>query len=459
MKRLFLRAVTVFFVWMALCATTTIAQQPEYAPGPIDVMSPRIASRTERFRNLPDVESLQPTLENLTAENDSMTIDELEQMGLSQNPTVAQAMRQVQALRGKYVQQGLYPNPVLGYVGEEIGDEGRAGQQGVEVTQRIVTAGKLQLNRAVVSHEIAQAQQNLEVQRQRVINDVRSTAYEVLTAQRTIALMEQLVRIGKEGQDVAQELLKAREVSQVDLLQTRIEANSARVLLTNARNEYQGAWRRLASIIGIPDLQPTVLQDDLTLGPPTLTWDESLSRLLSSSPELTFAYAGVERAQCDLARQYAGRVPNVNLLAGVRYNYASEDTVAGVGVAVPLQIFNRNQGNIQQARAALAGARQEVRRVEMALQQRLAAAFKDYANAQQQVQQYETDILPDAKESLGLIQQGYRQGEFGYLELLTAQRTYFRVNLNYVNALRDLWVTSTRIEGQLLTGALQAPGQ
>ena len=94
----------------------------------------------------------------------------------------------------------------------------------------------------------------------------------------------------------------------------------------------------------------------------------------------------------------------------------------------------------------------------MSLQQRLATAFKNYANAQQQVQQYETDILPDAKESLGLIQQGYRQGEFGYLELLTAQRTYFRVNLNYVTALRDLWVTSTRIEGQLLSGALQMPG-
>ena len=89
----------------------------------------------------------------------------------------------------------------------------------------------------------------------------------------------------------------------------------------------------------------------------------------------------------------------------------------------------------------------------------MASAFQTYANAHQQVQRYETAILPDAKESLSLIQQGYRQGEFGYLELLTAQRTYFRVNVDYVTALRELWVSSTRIEGLLLSGALQAPGQ
>jgi len=135
------------------------------------------------------------------------------------------------------------------------------------------------------------------------------------------------------------------------------------------------------------------------------------------------------------------------------------DVDAARQLPLRLQIFDRNQGNIQRAGAELAAARQEVRRVEMNLQQRLAAAFNNYANARQQVQQYENDILPDARESLELIQQGYRQGEFGYLELLTSQRTFFRVNLDYVTALRDLWVNITRIEGLLLSGGLQSPPQ
>ena len=52
----------------------------------------------------------------------------------------------------------------------------------------------------------------------------------------------------------------------------------------------------------------------------------------------------------------------------------------------------------------------------------------------------------------------YRQGEFSYLQLLTAQRTFFQVNLAYVHALRDLWSSANRIEGMLLSGGLNAVG-
>ncbi len=452
-------AATSLLLWAVCAMPCALGQGPTIAFAADDNLSPRIARWGGHDALVAEAPPLGPLSDAPRPSNTLLTIDDLVSMGLNNNPTVAQAQRRIEALRGKYLQQGLYPNPVMGYLGDEVGDEGRAGQQGVSLNQQIVTAGKLQLNRAVVGHEIAAAQQDLEIQRQRVVNDVRSAAYEVLTAQRTIVLMEQLVRIGQEGQEVAQELLKAREVSQVDLLQARIEANSAKVLLANARNEFEASWRAMACIVGMPDMQPATLRDDLTQAPPVLTWDESLARLLGASPELARAYANVQAAECALARQVAGRVPDVNVQSGVRYNFASEDTVATLGLSVPLQLYDRNQGNIFRAQAELRAAQQEVRRVEMSLQQRMAGAFKDYANAGQQVQRYEQEIMPDAKESLSLIQQGYRQAEFGYLELLTAQRTFFRVNVDYVTALRDLWVSSTRIEGMLLTGALQAAGE
>ncbi len=458
-------------LWALLLVThcITAAELPEtplphtVLPSPIWSRSapadlhPRVARSLGHLPAPHDVRALPTTVHDIAAQEQEMSIADLEQLALGNNPTLDQSLRLVQALRGKYIQQGLYPNPSLGYQAEEIGDEGTAGQQGVLFSQQVITGGKLQLNRSVVSQEIAQAQQAVEIQRQRVINDVRSAAYEVLTTQRTIALMEQLVRIGTEGQEVAQELLKAREVSQVDVLQARIEANSAKVLLTNARNQYQATWRRLAALVGVPDLQPVRLTDDLNTETPQLNWEESLQQLLAASPELSRAVFGVERAQCELARQLAGQVPDISLQGATRYNTASDDTIASLSVSVPLQLFDRNQGNIFRARAELAAARQDVRRLELALQQRLAAAFQDYANARQQVEQYERQILPDARQSLGLIQQGYRQGEFGYLELLTSQRTYFRVNLDYVTALQQLWITATRIQGLLLTGALDSP--
>jgi cobalt-zinc-cadmium efflux system outer membrane protein len=169
--------------------------------------------------------------------------------------------------------------------------------------------------------------------------------------------------------------------------------------------------------------------------------------------------AGVERAQAAVAQACAQRTPNIEAFAAVRHNDNSNSTNASLMIGVPLMIHNRNQGNIMKAQAELAAAHQEMKRVELLLQEQLAASFRDYEVAREQVDQYRRDILPDAKRSLELIETGYRQGEFGYLQLLTAQQTYSRMNLAYVERLRELRLRAVEIQGMLLTDGLQAPGQ
>ena len=348
---------------------------------------------------------------------------------------LAQAAAGVQAARGQYVQAGLYPNPVIGYQASEIGDEGRAGQQGAFVSQEIVTAGKLELSRNVASQEIRQAECVWQSQRFRVLSDVRRSFYDVLVAQRAMELSQQLVRIGEEGVKLTEALIKAKEVARVDVLQARIEADSAKIFLEKARNRHAAAWRGLVAVVGDPMMPPAPLAGDLLDGMAQLGWEDTLSRLLAESPQLAVARAGVDRAEAALCRACAERTPNLDVQTSVQYDNATRDTIAGVQVGVPLPIFNRNQGNICKAQAELAAAQQEVARVQLALQQRFALVFEQYATAYGQVEKYRGDILPNAQESLKLVSAGYRQGEFSYLVLLTAQRTYFQTSLAYLDVL------------------------
>ncbi len=385
-------------------------------------------------------------------------IAELEQMALAHNPTLIQAARRVQALHGKHLQAGLYPNPVLGYVGEEIGHDGRAGQQGFFVGQQVVTAGKLRWDRAEVGGEIAAAEQQLAMQRLRVANDVRATAQRVLAAQRRVELSEQLLQLGRESLHAAQQLFDAREVSRVDVLQTRIDANTARLELEKARHALTAQWRSLATLTGVPDLPQATIRDSHPEEGTRLDWDAAMTRLLEESPERKRAWAEIDRARAALSRACAGRIPDFELEAGVRYNYGAEETLATVGVAVPLQLFDRNQGNIARAQAELAAARHEIRRVELSLRDRLAMEFQHFVDARETVAHYRDSILPDADAALTLVREGYAQGELGYLELLTAQQTYFRTHLAFVEALRDVQVSRIRIDGLLLSGGLERPG-
>jgi cobalt-zinc-cadmium efflux system outer membrane protein len=394
-----------------------------------------------------------------TAAAGSISLAELETVALGNNPTLVQAAMQVRVARGKCIQAGLYPNPTIAYSGDEIGDEGRGGQQGAAFGQEIVTAGKLRFRSAVAAREIEQAEHAWLAQRGRVLNDVRSAWYEVLAAQRIVELNKQLVEIGRQGVKVAEDLLAAKEVARVDALQARIEADSARLQLRGAENHYQAAWRRLAAVLGTPQMEPAALAGSLEEQLPEWTWQDALTRLWRESPELGEAQAGVRRARCALAQECAERVPNIDLRGSVHYDNASRFIFAGAEFGMALPFYNRNQGNIYKAEAQLIDAEHEVQRVRLVLQQRLAAAFEQYATAREEVGRYVADILPNAQASLDLVRTGYRQGQFDYLTLLTAQRTFFRMNLAYLESLRQWRLGHVAIEGLLLSGGLQrGPG-
>lgn len=384
-----------------------------------------------------------------------MSLAEWEEVAERNNPTLAQAAARIQAAQAECLQAGLYPNPRVGYQATEIGDEGQAGQQGGFIGQEFVTNGKLSRNREVAQQTIRQAEFAWAAQRGRVLNDVRHAFYDVLVAQRTVELANQLVHVGQEGVRAADGLFQAKEVSRVDVLQARIEADSARILADKAQNRHRAAWRNLTVVAGVPDMPPATLSGELQEGLSQLAWDATLSRVMSESPVVAEVQSSVAKAEATLGRQCAERVPNIDVQAGLQYDNATQDTIAGVQVGLPMPIFNRNQGNIRRAQAEVAVARGEVRRVALELQQRLAAAFEQYENARCQVEKYASEILPNAQTSLELVTAGYRQGEFNYVTLLTAQRTFFQVNLAYVEAIRDLRSATVAIEGNLLSDSLQ----
>ena len=280
-------------------------------------------------------------------------LDQLEALAMSHNPTLAQASARVSSMHGNWVQQGLYPNPRLAYKADEIGDDNRAGFQGFSVAQEIVTKGKLGLAQNVASQQVQQAQQEYAAQEFRVRNDVKLRFYEVLLAQRALELNQEMEQISGVAVDATNNLFQANQVGRTDVLQARVENDTVQLQTVKSRNAHESAWRRLATVIGMPDLPPQPLSGDLRQDIVETTWDAAWGRLFSSSPELAAAQAKVCAAQWAVRKACADRCPNWDVESGYSHDNATGFDTGGITVTVPVPLFNRNQGAIRQANADL----------------------------------------------------------------------------------------------------------
>lgn len=411
---------------------------------------------------------LSPTISTSTV----ITLADIERLAIQNNPTLAQTEAAIREAQGKRHQAGLWPNPVVGYQGEEFAF--RAFSQKSEhfgfIEQTILLGGKLKKSQRIFTQEIKQAETEAAAQKQRVLNTVRILYYEVLGAQQRVELRQELVRIAREAVKTTAELLNIGQADQPDFLESEIEAQQVELELTNAENDLEQIWRLLASVVGITDMKPAQLAGDLESGLPKLDQEAAMKALLNESPQIKSARTEVERAQAVLTRARAERVPDLFLRGGFGYSTETlelrkgnkiDNRVTGpeasIQVGITLPIFNRNQGSIAAAQAELEITERDVKRLELSLRVQFAQAFRNYNNALSTVQRYQEVILPRAEKAYNQYLKSFQQMSAAYPQVLISQRTMFQVKEKYLNALVDLRQTTIQIEGFLLTGALDAP--
>jgi len=358
--------------------------------------------------------------------------------------------------RGQWVQQGLPPNPMIGYIGDEIGDEGSAGMHGIIFGQRFITAGKLRLNRQVAAEQLALMERQLQTQRLRVTGEIARRFYEVALVDRRLQTLEELTQLAHQTVQAIETLYRAQEAPLSNLLQAESEAALANLNLQQERIRKRAAWERLAAVVGVPELPIKPLEAELEGA--LISWDWSLAwgQVLEQSPEVKAAAAEVERARWALRAAMAQRIPDIDVETMLKHHNISGDNSVTISVTLPLPLFDRNQGAILAAQAELKAAEANLRRVQLELQGRLANAAEELLQAQCAVEKYRQEVLPRVRRSLELIQQGYQQGEVQFIDLLNAQQDFRKNELEYFAALERAFSAQSTLQSLLASNGLIA---
>jgi cobalt-zinc-cadmium efflux system outer membrane protein len=391
---------------------------------------------------------------------------ELGEEALQHNPTLSESEAAVRSAQARRLQSGLWPNPTVGYLGDEIaGGLGvNGGRQGGFVEQTIVLGRKLYLAQQVAGSDAKIADLEREEQRYRVQNAIRLAYFQTLAAQELVALADQYVKLSATTLETVQRLhnIGARDESEVAMAEIEVERAklNAEVQRVNLRQE----WENLRSVVGDPSLATGHLAGKLDADLPQLDSQQLLSALIADSPAMKIARESAARDEVSILEARRESVPDLRVRAGLEQNLETNDLTGKpfglegfAEVRVELPIFNRNQGNVASARADLERSQAETRRLELQLRQQAAVAVAQYQAARITVERYQAEILPRTQRLYEMQRKAWGRMALSYPQVLVAQQSLFTAQAEYIRALQNLRTNAVALSGFLLMDGLAAP--
>lgn len=381
------------------------------------------------------------------------------------NPTIAQANSFVRRSAAQAQQAGLYPNPSVGYQGEQIrGGSYGGGEQGAYVQQTIVLGGKLGLRRDIYNQQKHSDQIGVEEQTYRVHNDVTQAFYSVLTSQAMVVVRQRLVGLALDAVETVHQLANVGQADSPDILQAEVEAEQAKIDFVTAQREFIQRFRTLAALAGEQTIQVAPLAGSLD-SPPELDADKQVAAIIAGSPTVKRMQQEVLVGEARLRDAKRQSIPDLQIRAGEQYNFehitdnpvraTGPQSFASVGINLPL--WNHNQGNIGAAQADIERARQDVLRTQLSLRQMAEPLAQSYLSSRFTAERYRTELIPRAQRAYQLYLSKYQSMAMAYPQVLVSQRTLFQLQIGYLAALHDVWTNAVALQNFALSGGLDAP--
>jgi outer membrane protein, heavy metal efflux system len=380
-------------------------------------------------------------------------------LALTKNPELDAFSWEIRSREANALQAGLLPNPKIRFRVENAPGTGSfkgfsQAETTVQLRQLIELGNKRALRARAASLSQDLAGWDYKTKRVDVLTQVSKAFTDVLGAQRQVSLMRDLVGLAKKVKTTAAARVKAGKVSPIEEVKATVALSSTSIELERARRELEAARKRLAATWG--STLPLFKSADgkLSSVAPVPSF-ESLVTRISENPDLARWATELSHRQAVVDREKSKAIPNITLRGGYRRLAETNDNALVFGVVVPLMIFNRNQGSIQESRHRLTKAETNKRVTKVRVNRALADAYKALAFAFSEVNALQKQVLPGAQKAFDLINEGYRFGKFGFLDVLDSQRTLFKAKAQYLSSLTAYHIAVADVE-RLIGGTLNS---
>jgi outer membrane protein, heavy metal efflux system len=387
----------------------------------------------------------------------SHTLDALVAEALEKNPELKFYDAEITAAKAGRKTAGLLANPQLsGDVGHNAQKFGGLSAEGVawsvSVVQPLEWPGRIGLRKAIANHDIELAQLGYERFKIALAGRVRTLAYGLFAAQEKSAAATEVAERFKALREV---LVQRDPAGLTPLLETRVieatELNAQRKA-SEAQLATQAALLELNQLRGVsPDTRLSVSQTQLAFRTPE---DKSALMTLARTNNFELKVRAVELAQqgfrVDLARNE--RYPTISV--GPSYSEqkagSEEQRIIGVGISLPLPLWNRNKGNIEAAAARQMQAEVSLNVTEREIQRKVIEAALTYETKLREMAKWRPDSVQHFKEAAEVADRHYRLGAVPISTYVELQKQYLDAVEGLLDTKKEALEAAAQLE--LLTG-------
>ena len=381
-----------------------------------------------------------------------LTLEGAIRLALDSNPQLRAADSQIASAAGRAYQSKLWSNPELELSAEDwpTGGGGFAdAKKLMGVSQTVPFPGKKKLDGSIGRLGVRVSEAEYGLRKVELVREVKTAFFEVLAAGRLVEVARELVAVSQSSATTARKRVQAGAAADQEQLRAEIPLEEARTELAGFEREQEISRQKLAMLLGRPDLHAAPVSGVLAETANLSLLQDRPSQWLARHPSVLAARATKERAEAESRRARLEPYPDVKLGAAGGQEAGGAGSIVQFMLTVPMPIIDRSKGRKQEARANVSVAEAELAAVEQRLLRDWGMASQRLRTAVEQVANYRERILPRANEALRLLQRGFEEGKFGFIDLLDTQRTAAQVRLAYQQKLLELNIAEADIEALL----------
>lgn len=342
---------------------------------------------------------------------------------------------------GSILNQRAFGRPPIGPIDfNDVPDIDNLNVRGV-ATMPLYTGGQVRNARSAARAYVQATREQAEAVRQAIAFEVVRAYHTVLKTREFILAAEAAVAAFETNLQVAMRRFEAGTLLRTDVLDLEVRLAQAREDLIRARNANALATRALRTLLGLEHQDIELDADTPAIPVPVVAQPEPDRR-----PELAASRAQIMAAEAQLRQRRAERMPTLALFGSVDHDRGwrsdGEGTSYSAGVMLQWTLFDGQlvRGKIREAAAALDTARENDRKLRLALGLELEQARLNLAEATERLQVTQK-ALEKALQSAELSRARFDQGLALASQLIDAETALTAARVRLAEARADYQIS------------------